>query len=196
MNKPSIVLLTLAALGIGSLIGFSLVEEKSAVPVAAAPASSTPTPSTGGAPVFRYLEPGDIPARQSEFGEPLPSTETENFIARDADWKSETLTIELPMDGKIEYKLLMEQGDSVVFNWKAADGQAYYDFHAHDDAFGEEFFTRYDEGEATGRAGMIVAPYKGEHGWFWLNLKEAPLTITLEVAGFYDKIIRVEVADY
>lgn len=191
MSRSTIILVTLAALGIGSLIGVSLVEEKPAIQ-----AEVVAPPSTGGAPVFRYLAPGDVIVPQDEFGQPLPSTQGENFIARDEAWKSETLTIKLPMDGKVEYKVVMGQGDSVVFKWTTDDGQAYYDFHAHDSAFGEEFFTRYDEGEGNERAGTIVAPYSGQHGWFWLNLEAAPLTITLEVAGFYDDVVRVELENY
>ena len=43
---------------------------------------------------------------------------------------------------------------------------------------------------ATGAAGLIpVAPFAGEHGWYWLNIHDGPVTITLTVTGFYDDIV-------
>jgi hypothetical protein len=35
----------------------------------------------------------------------------------------------------------------------------------------------------------LVAPFDGEHGWYWLNLSEQPVTIKLTVNGFHEKII-------
>ena len=193
MNKSTVVLLLLAALGLGSLIGISLVDSE---PNEQTPAAVGAAPPTGGAPPLRYLAPGDVPVEIDKFGQPLPSVVGENFIARDREWKTETISFELPADGAIEYKAIMQQGDVAAFRWYTSGGQAYYDFHAHDDAFGPEFFTRYEEGEGTERAGGFVAAYDGEHGWFWLNLEGEPLTITLDLAGFFEEIVRVELEDY
>ncbi len=85
----------------------------------------------------------------------------------------------------------MQQGDSIVFHWSTDGGQAYYDFHAHDEAFGPEFYTRYNQGEGSEDSGSIVAAYAGQHGWYWLNLETEAITITLEVAGFYDELIEI-----
>lgn len=195
MNKSTVVLLLFAALGLGSLIGVSLVGNgEEAQPTAEA--TPVATFSTGGAPALRYLAPGDLNVEIDEFGRPLPLATGENFIGRDQAWKSQTLTIELPADGAIEYKALMEQGDVIAFHWQTSGGQAYYDFHAHDEAFGEDFFTRYDEGEGVERSGSIIAGYTGQHGWYWLNIAGEPLTITLEVAGFFDEIIKLDLAGY
>jgi hypothetical protein len=201
MGKSTIVLVTLAALGLGALIGSSLVDEVESESVAAeaaptgdAPTGGTPT-STGGAPVFRFLSPDSVSIEHDEYGQAQPVANGENFIARERGLKTETLEIELDLDATVEYKALMQQGDSISFRW-STDGEAYYDFHAHDEAFGEEFFTRYAEGEGSSSAGSIVAAYDGQHGWFWLNISDAPITITLEVMGFYDEIIEIDLQGY
>jgi hypothetical protein len=41
----------------------------------------------------------------------------------------------------------------------------------------------------TGDNGSLVAPFAGEHGWFWLNVSDTPVTITLTVTGYQDKLI-------
>ena len=69
MGKSTIVLVTLAALGLGALIGSSLVDKvepesvaAEAAPTSAAPTGAAPTSvDSGGAPVFRYLSPDAVP---------------------------------------------------------------------------------------------------------------------------------------
>ena len=211
MSKATIFLITLAALGLGTLIGTSLVDNET--PVAPVPApqtkdetsvASAPAPqakeetpaiatvSRGGAPLFRYFGPDEVSVQENEFGETLPSALGENYIAGKGEYRSETVTIRLEALGKTEYKALMQQGGSIVYSWITDKGEVYYDFHAHDESFGDGFFTRYAEGEGVADSGMIAAPYKGQHGWFWLNLEDRPLTITLKVAGFYDEIIEID----
>lgn len=203
MGKSTIVLVTLAALGLGALIGSSLVDEAEpesvaaeAAPTGAAPTGAAPTSvDSGGAPAFRYLSPDSVSVEHDEYGQAQPVANGENFIARDRGLKTEVLEIALDLDATVEYKALMQQGDSLSFRW-STDGEAYYDFHAHDEAFGDEFFTRYAEGEGSSSAGSIVAAYDGQHGWFWLNISDAPITITLEVMGFYDEIIEIDLEAY
>jgi hypothetical protein len=196
MGKSTIVLVTLAALGLGALIGSSLVDEVEPESVAAEAASTgAVAASTGGAPAFRFLSPDSVSVQHDEYGQVLPAASGENFIARDRGLKTEILEIALDLDATVEYKALMQQGDSISFRW-STDGEAYYDFHAHDEAFGEEFFTRYAEGEGSSDAGTIVAAYDGQHGWFWLNISDEPITITLEVMGFYDEIIEIDLEAY
>ena len=199
MGKSTLVLVTIAALGLGALIGTSLVDktESESVAAEAAPTGAAPTTvaSTGGAPAFRYLSPDSVSVEHDEYGQAQPVANGENFIARDRGLKTEILEIALDLDATVEYKALMQQGDSISFRW-STDGEAYYDFHAHDEAFGDEFFTRYAEGEGSSSAGSIVAAYDGQHGWFWLNISYAPITITLEVMGFYDEIIEIDLQGY
>ena len=199
MGKSTIVLVTIAALGLGALIGTSLVDkaEPESVAAEAAPTGGAPAIAvdSGGAPTFRYLSPDAVSIERDEYGQVQPVANGENFIASDRGLRTEILEIVLDLDATVEYKALMQQGDALAFRW-STDGEAYYDFHAHDEAFGDEFFTRYDEGEGSGSAGSIVAAYDGQHGWFWLNISDAPITITLQVMGFYDEIIEIDLEAY
>lgn len=194
MGKATLVLVTIAALGFGLLVGFSLVDDEDEV-MGVDSIATGPMIATGGAPVFRYLHPDDVDVINHDTQSGAPFADRENFVARDSQWKSETLEIDLAADSRVEYKVFMSQGDSFVFNWQVEGEDIYYDFHAHDDAFGDEFFSRYDDGRATGRSGSIVAAYEGQHGWYWQNLEPDDVTITLEVAGFYDRIVKVKLGE-
>lgn len=194
MGKATLVLVTIAALGFGSLVGYSLVDDEQEGAVVDS-IDATAMISTGGAPAFRYLRPDDpdVAGHDAESGDPFANGE--NFVGHDSQWKSETHEIELPGDARVEYKVFMSQGNSIVFNWRVEGEDVYYDFHAHDDAFGEEFYTRYDDGRATARSGTIVAAYDGQHGWYWQNLEPDDVTLTLEVAGFYDEILEIDLGE-
>jgi hypothetical protein len=203
MSKATILLITLAALGLGSLIGVSLVEKEVSPPTQAVPEADPQTQtidetplatevSRGGAPLFRYFGPEDVSVNRDPFGDALPSALGENYIMGKGEYKSETVAIDLAAEGQTEYKALMQQGGTLVYSWSSDGEEVYYDFHAHDKAFGDDFFTRYAEGEAVSDSGMITAAYNGLHGWYWLNLQAKPLTITLKVTGFYDKIIKID----
>lgn len=199
MNKSTIVLLLCAALGLGTLIGVGFVDTSNTgdYPVSATTMSTNSNvslESNGGAPVFRFFDPADIKVSLDVYGKPLALITGENFIGRYDDLKSETLNIEIPGDAAIEYKAIMNEGDSIVFDWTANGGAVYSDFHGHDQA-NADFFVRYEASEHSVAAGMIVAAFAGGHGWYWLNLDDDPVTITLRVSGFFKEIKKMDV-DY
>ena len=71
-------------------------------------------------------------------------------------------------------------------------GIVYTDFHAdptlNKDSYPEDYYIRYRESETANSSGSLVASFSGNHGWYWLNIEEHPIKITLEVSGFYSEI--------
>ncbi|MDR0780758.1 MAG: hypothetical protein LBF16_08700 [Pseudomonadales bacterium] len=101
-----------------------------------------------------------------------------------------TLSIVLEPDAETEVKLKMQEGKVALFSWQVDQGMVYVDMHGHDPSFGPDFFVRYkEEDEGTGGNGSLTAPFSGEHGWFWLNYNEFPVTITLTVSGYFDDVV-------
>ena len=199
MGKPTLILVVIATLLLGALIGAAVsgTSEKTAVSSAAPQVASTGVPEqrSPGVTEVRYLSPDNVELQYDEFGTALPYLNGENFIAGSGDWRQDELTIEIAADSAVEYKALMQQGGSMSFTWSVQSGQVYYDMHGHDPAFGEEFFTRYAEGEGDAAGGSIVAGYSGQHGWYWLNLEAEPITIQLKTAGFYTDIIKIDLGE-
>jgi hypothetical protein len=107
--------------------------------------------------------------------------------------RTETLRIRLDFDERTEVKAMMEKAKAIVYSWKVEGGTAYVDFHGHDPARGDDFWVRYEEAGQeegiTGRSGSLVAPFSGEHGWYWLNTSEGPVTIELTVTGYFTKLV-------
>ena len=123
---------------------------------------------------------------------PLPNPAVSQLEA--APPRTQTLRVTLDFDGRTEVKALMKQGKAIVYTWKVEGGSVYVDFHGHDPAKGQNFWVRYEEAGQeppgiTGRSGSLVAPFDGQHGWYWLNLSEGPITIELTVTGYFDDLV-------
>ena len=189
MKSTTLWFLCLAAVILGILFGIGALERSSEQ--AAAEPSSYASDAQANRLTFRLLDESEFVPTLDEFGRAVPAVDGENLVAGDKAFKSETVSIELDVDGSVEYKALMDQGDTLVYAWQASKGDVYYDFHAHPPDADADFFTRYKAGEGRSDRGTVLAAYGGQHGWFWLNLSDNPVTIELEVAGFYDEVVEL-----
>lgn len=123
---------------------------------------------------------------------PLPNPAVSQIEAEAP--KTETLIVKLGFDDRTEVKAVMHKAKAIVYSWKVQGGGVYVDFHGHDPARGKDFWVRYeeagqDEEGVTSRSGSLVAPFDGEHGWYWLNTSQEPVTIELTVTGYFDKLV-------
>ena len=107
-------------------------------------------------------------------------------------FNSSELIIKLGSGEQVEYKAVLQQGDTIIYSWSVNEGIVYTDFHAGPgkdaNLYPDDYFIRYRESETANSSGSIVAPFSGNHGWYWLNIEEHPIEITLRVAGFYSEI--------
>jgi hypothetical protein len=125
-----------------------------------------------------------------DFGEPVPLPNPEVHKSHDSPPRSETREIVLGPERETEIKTVLGEGQVLLFSWSTDRGTIYSDFHGHDPLAGNQYWVRYSEHqEGSGDNGSLVAPFEGEHGWYWLNYNDFPVTITLTVTGYYDDII-------
>lgn len=139
----------------------------------------------GGNETYRTVE---IPA----FGEPVPlPNPAVHQDETDQAPRTQTFAITLGVDEETEVKAVLGTGKMILYSWQVDGGQdVYVDFHGHDPAAGDEYWVRYKEQqEGAGNNGSLVAPFDGEHGWYWLNYNDGPVVIRLTVTGYYDELI-------
>jgi hypothetical protein len=114
-------------------------------------------------------------------------------VFREYSTEYRTDVIDIPLDaaGELEYKLGLNEGDSIVYRWDAIDlddSEALYaEFHGHTEpvnGVGDLMFYR----KATGGSerGSLVAPFTGIHGWYLRNDGDDRIVVQLRVAGFYE----------
>jgi len=139
---------------------------------------------------------GAYPGKPIEFDMYEPEILGEPFAKTHSNaYRTDQLTINLAIGEEVEYKAVMQQGDALVYSWTVGSGTVYTDFHAdpgeHAEGYPDEYFIRYRESETGSSSGSIVAPFAGNHGWYWLNIEDNAVAITLNVSGFYDSVTEV-----
>lgn len=123
-----------------------------------------------------------------EYGDPIPLPNPAVSQLKPGGPQTHTQTITIPEFRETEVKAILDVAQVIVYSWEA-DGDVYVDFHGHDEATTGDGFVRYREEQSTrSGSGSLVAPFTGEHGWFWLNIDDKPVNIKLTVTGYYNSI--------
>ena len=125
-----------------------------------------------------------------DFGDPVPLPNPSIHQDSDQPAQTETFQITIEAEQETEIKTVLETGKMILYTWQVDRGTIYSDFHGHDPAVSPDYWVRYKEHqEGNGDNGSLVAPFAGEHGWYWLNYNEFPVTVTLTVTGYFDDMI-------
>jgi hypothetical protein len=139
--------------------------------------------------VIAGLAVGGIASSQVQWNE-MPLADGV-FREHSADYRSDVIEIPLEPLEELEYKLGLNEGDSIVYQWDAVDLEdpelLYAEFHGHTppvDNAGDLMFYRKATGDTE--RGVLTAPFTGIHGWYLRNDTEKPIVVRLKVAGFYE----------
>jgi hypothetical protein len=108
-----------------------------------------------------------------------------------ADYRTDVIDIPLAAGEELEYKLGLNEGDSIVYQWDAVDLEdpevLWAEFHGHTppvDNVGDLMF--YRKAFGVTERGVLVAPFSGIHGWYLRNDGDKAIVVRLKVAGFYE----------
>lgn len=167
--------------GIGSRLGLTELSKATPSPIPDPPQRLVFIDTTTGLQAFPI-------SQQQNAEEPIPLPNPIVFQDRASAAATRHFTITLQPNEQTEIKMLLTAGQVALFQWATDIDELYVDFHGHlPDA--DNFWVRYKE-EDSNRAGQgsLVAPFDGEHGWYWLNMSESVATITLDLHGYFDGI--------
>jgi hypothetical protein len=106
-----------------------------------------------------------------------------------ADEKSDELTVTLKPGEGAEIKLAMAKGAKARYEWRSAGGRVNHDTHGDGAGGATHSFSKGREVETD--SGELIAPFDGNHGWFWRNRTGGEVTVTLKVSGEYSSVKRV-----
>ncbi len=105
-------------------------------------------------------------------------------------FRTDEIAVTLGPRRGVEIKAGMRQGDEFVFTW-TTDGPVDVDMHGDKvNAKKDEFTSYWKDIGATSGHGSFQAPFNGRHGWYWKNIGNDPVTVTLRISGYYDEIGR------
>jgi hypothetical protein len=141
-----------------------------------------------GAVALSGIVPGQAP--QGDAARPAnnstPGTATAN-TAQTAVYKVDRHQIVLRPKEGIEYKYQMEKGATMVYSWKST-ADVNHEFHGEPEGAPRGYADTYlkEDGKSASH-GAFLAPSKGIHGWYWENLTEQDVTVTITAAGFFSR---------
>lgn len=120
--------------------------------------------------------------------EPVPLPNPAVSQIKPAAPRTESLSVTLGPGEQTEIKAILDTSQVIVYDWHAEGGEVYTDFHGHEPEAGDSF-VRYEEQQSGHEGhGSLVAPFSGEHGWYWLNISEKPVTIKLQFTGYHKDV--------
>ncbi|WP_370197184.1 hypothetical protein [Aurantimonas sp.] len=99
------------------------------------------------------------------------------------EMRQDEMTITLAPGEGAEIKLTMQEGEIASFAWVVSEGGA-VNYDTHGDGGGQNI--SYEKGRSVSSdEGTIQAAFTGNHGWFWRNRGDAPVSLTLRTSGTY-----------
>jgi hypothetical protein len=106
-------------------------------------------------------------------------------VPQEAGFQSETVEFEVAPREGIEYKYRLDQGEALLYSWKAT-GLVNVEFHAEPDSGPRGYAQTYEKSQGTEASGTLTAPFSGIHGWYWENTTDQEITVALTSAGYYN----------
>lgn len=120
----------------------------------------------------------------------LPQTDTTagaTVVQYETPFKVQEMSLTLQPNEGAEIKALMQAGESYVFGWTSS-GPVSFDMHGEKTGGGDEFSSYWKDRDQSAAHGRFVAPFDGTHGWWWKNRGTEPVTITVKVGGYFEKL--------
>ena len=164
--------------GIGKMLGISKLSAPNAPALDSM--SSTPLPVASTATL-----PGDTVVVA-----PVVQTPTATVVKSEVPFRSDEMMLTLQPNEGSEIKASMRKGEQFVFNWVVDGGKVNFDMHGERPNAGKEFTSYWKAQQQTNAQGTFTAPFDGTHGWYLRNRGDKPVTVKVNVSGFYEKLYR------
>jgi hypothetical protein len=111
--------------------------------------------------------------------------QTTLIVPQERVFQTETIEFTVgPREG-MEYKYRLDKGEALLYSWRTPSPVA-YEFHAEPDGAPRGYAQTYEKAQANQASGTLTAPFAGIHGWYWENLSDQDITVTLTTAGYYN----------
>lgn len=113
---------------------------------------------------------------------------TASVIHQPTPYQSGEMTLTLQANEGAEIKAQMRAGETFVFSWVSAGGPVNFDMHGEKPNDGDKFTSYWKDQKKSAGHGSFTAPFEGSQGWYWKNKGSTPVTITMKVSGYFQKL--------
>ncbi|MDP1932722.1 MAG: hypothetical protein Q8L60_14820 [Gammaproteobacteria bacterium] len=121
--------------------------------------------------------------------DPRPLEDVSVFQNHFSPFRSEVVEIVLAPGAGTEVQSVLAEDQVILYQWNTDGALVYSDFHGHDPV-DDSFWVQYRENTASlGDYGSLVAPFSGQHGWYFRNDEQTEIVIRLRVSGYFTEIV-------
>lgn len=121
--------------------------------------------------------------------DPRPLEDPSVYQDHDSTFRSSVEEVVLAPGAGTEVMMVLAAKQVIVYQWTVEGGEVYSDFHGHDPD-DTSYWVQYRESAADMAAyGSLVAPFNGEHGWYFRNDGQSELVISIRTNGFFSDVI-------
>lgn len=103
--------------------------------------------------------------------------------------RSDEMIVVLKPGEGAEVKLEISKGAKARYEWTASGGLVNHNTHGEGINDNRHSYGKASDVERD--SGELIAPFDGDHGWFWRNRSNGDVTIRLKTSGEYWTIKRV-----
>ena len=115
------------------------------------------------------------------------------YFEADSKFKQAQYEILIPKQSWIEYKITMQQGDSIIYSWTSNTknpDKLSVEFHGHTEKKEDEpgtvmFYKIHNAGKENG---TLIAPFDGVQGWYLNNETDEDIIIELSIVGTFEEV--------
>ncbi|MCL1095843.1 hypothetical protein [Shewanella kaireitica] len=111
--------------------------------------------------------------------------EIKEIRAKVVGLRQDSVDILIPAGKGLEYKLLLNEGEHLEYEWRTDGSELYFDFHGEPQGDKTGFYESFAITTSDQMQGTLTTPFAGAHGWYWKNKTSEPITVTLATKGAY-----------
>lgn len=120
-----------------------------------------------------------------------PKNSVEESVSQQTmPYQSGQMTLTLQPESGAEIKAQMRAGETIVFSWVSDGGPVSFDMHGEKPNDGSNFTSYWTGRDETQGHGSFTAPFAGSQGWYWQNDGTEPVSITVKVSGYFEKLYK------
>ena len=121
-------------------------------------------------------------------GVPPIVVETQATGEQSPQYQENKVTVSVPPNKGVEYKFSIQQYGSLSYEWTTSGEPLYFDFHGEPKGDTSGYFESYAIATTHEMKGSMTVPFEGVHGWYWKNVSDKEIVVTLKTQGNYEVI--------
>ena len=104
------------------------------------------------------------------------------------EYQENKVTVSVPPNKGVEYKFSIQKYGNLTYEWATSGEPLYFDFHGEPKGDTTGYFESYAIATTHEMKGSMTVPFEGVHGWYWKNVSDQEVLVTLKTQGSYEVV--------